>query len=62
MGIRYDFDPYMGAPPLTSPSEILINSGIPSSYYHQLAGTNDIAARLYSSCGRTSSITRTSDN
>jgi len=41
LGIRWDADPNMASPPKIVTSEILINSGIPASYGHQLTGVND---------------------
>jgi hypothetical protein len=41
MGIRWDADPNMASPPGVVTNDILITSGIPQSYSHQLAGTND---------------------
>ena len=41
LGIRWDVDPNMASPPGIVESQILINSGIPGSYGHMLAGTND---------------------
>jgi len=41
MGIRWDADPNVASPPNIRTNDILINSGIPTSYNHQLAGTND---------------------
>jgi hypothetical protein len=41
MGIRWDADPNMASPPGIVTNDILVNSGIPQSYNHQLAGTND---------------------
>jgi carboxypeptidase family protein len=41
VGIRWDADPNMASPPGVVTNDILINSGIPQSYSHQLSGTND---------------------
>ncbi len=41
LGIRWDADPNQASPPNIVTNNILINSGIPTSYNHQLAGTND---------------------
>jgi hypothetical protein len=41
MGVRWDADPNMASPPGIVTNNILINSGIPQSYSHQLSGTND---------------------
>jgi hypothetical protein len=41
LGVRWDADPNMASPPNIVTSTILINSGIPASYGHQLTGTND---------------------
>jgi len=41
MGLRWDADPNMASPPNIVTNDILINSGIPQSYSHQLAGVND---------------------
>jgi hypothetical protein len=40
-GIRWDADPNQASPPNIVTNNILINSGIPASYNHQLAGVND---------------------
>ena len=41
LGLRWDADPNQASPPNIVTNNILINSGIPASYNHQLAGTND---------------------
>ncbi|HMF98579.1 MAG TPA: hypothetical protein VKE96_29970, partial [Vicinamibacterales bacterium] len=41
LGIRWDADPNMASPPNIRTNDIIVNSGIPQSYSHQLAGTND---------------------
>jgi hypothetical protein len=41
LGIRWDADPNQASPPNIVTNNIIINSGIPASYNHQLAGTND---------------------
>jgi hypothetical protein len=41
LGIRWDADPNMASPPNIHTNDIVINSGIPQTYSHQLAGTND---------------------
>jgi hypothetical protein len=41
LGIRWDADPNMASPPDIRTSDIIISSGIPDSYSHQLAGAND---------------------
>jgi Carboxypeptidase regulatory-like domain len=41
MGMRWDADPNMASPPNIRTNDILVNSGIPQSYHHQLAGVND---------------------
>jgi hypothetical protein len=41
LGIRWDADPNMASPPNIRTNDIIINSGIPASYSHQLAGAND---------------------
>jgi Carboxypeptidase regulatory-like domain len=41
LGIRWDADPNMASPPDIHTNDIIINNGIPQSYSHQLAGTND---------------------
>ena len=40
-GIRWDADPNQASAPNIVTNNIIINSGIPASYNHQLAGTND---------------------
>jgi len=41
MGIRWDYDPNQASAPNIVTNSIMINSGIPASYNHQLSGTND---------------------
>jgi hypothetical protein len=41
LGIRWDADPNQASAPNIVTNNILINSGIPASYNHQLAGVND---------------------
>jgi hypothetical protein len=41
LGVRWDADPNMASPPNIHTNDIVINSGIPQSYAHQLTGTND---------------------
>jgi hypothetical protein len=41
LGIRWDADPNQASPPNIVTNSIMINSGIPASYNHQLTGTND---------------------
>ena len=41
LGVRWDADPNQASPPNIVTNNILINSGIPSSYSHQLTGAND---------------------
>jgi hypothetical protein len=41
LGLRWDADPNMASPPNIRTNDIIINSGIPANYSHQLAGTND---------------------
>ncbi|HXI27698.1 MAG TPA: carboxypeptidase-like regulatory domain-containing protein [Vicinamibacterales bacterium] len=41
LGVRWDADPNMASPPNIRTNDIIINNGIPQSYSHQLAGTND---------------------
>ncbi|MBW8861345.1 MAG: hypothetical protein JF601_03105, partial [Acidobacteria bacterium] len=41
LGVRWDADPNMASPPNIHTNDIIINNGIPQSYSHQLAGTND---------------------
>ena len=41
LGVRWDADPNMASPPGIYTNDIIISSGIPQSYGHVLAGTND---------------------
>jgi len=41
MGLRWDYDPNQASAPNIVTNSIMINSGIPASYNHQLTGTND---------------------
>jgi carboxypeptidase family protein len=41
LGVRWDADPNMASPPNIRTNDILINSGIPANYSHQLTGLND---------------------
>src|ERR1051325_7898652 len=41
MGIRWDADPNQASAPNIATNTIMINSGLPGSYNHQLAGIND---------------------
>ncbi|MGH9139580.1 MAG: hypothetical protein ACRD2I_00405, partial [Vicinamibacterales bacterium] len=41
LGLRWDADPNVASPPNIRTNDILINSGIPASYGHQLQGLND---------------------
>ena len=41
LGVRWDADPNMASPPNIVTNDILINSGIPQNYSHQLTGLND---------------------
>jgi carboxypeptidase family protein len=41
LGVRWDADPNMASPPNIHTNDIIINNGLPASYSHQLAGTND---------------------